>query len=63
MAAANAYPQTLEEDIELIANDDESRFLAMNQRNCVLFRMGEKEIYRFLVTCADTMQAILKQAN
>lgn len=35
----------------------------MNQRNCVLFRMGEKEIYRFLITCADTMQAILKQAN
>lgn len=60
MAAANGYPQTLEEDVELIAKDDESHFLTMNQRNCVLFRMGEKEIFRFLVTCADTMQTILK---
>lgn len=24
--------------------------------------MGEKEIFRFLVTCSDTMQAILKQS-
>ena len=60
MEAANQYPQTLEEDAELIAQDDQQRMLTLNERNCVLFRMGEKAILRFLVTCSDMMQTILK---
>lgn len=60
IAAAKRFPQTLEEDAELIAQDDQKRMLTMNERNCVLFRMGEKAILRFLVTCSDTLQAMLK---
>lgn len=55
--AAGRYPQTLEEDVELLKSED----LTMNQRNCVLFRLGEKELFRFLVDCADLMQTLLKQ--
>lgn len=32
----------------------------MNERNCVLFRMGEKAILRFLCECSDMMQSLLK---
>ena len=45
--------------MEIIAKDNEQQYLTRNQRNCVLFRMGEKEIYQFLVECADCMQAIM----
>ena len=58
---AKGYPQTLEEDKEMIAKDEQEAFLTRNQRNCVLFRIGEKEIFRFLVTCSDMMQTVLKQ--
>ena len=43
--------------------DDQKHMLTINERNCVLFRMGEKEILRFLATCSDMMQTILKQTQ
>jgi beta-galactosidase beta subunit len=43
----------LEEDIKILKEDDESKFLTLNQRNCVLFRQGEKEILIFLIEVAD----------
>ena len=56
--AAGRYPQTLEEDTELLKSAE----LTANQRNCVLFRRGEKELFRFLADCADVMQTMLKQS-
>ena len=39
------YPQTLEEDYEILKRTD----LTFNERNCTLFRSGEKEILVFLI--------------
>lgn len=63
LMSAKGYPQTLEEDEEIIAKDNEQQYLTLNQRNCVLFRMGEKEIYRFLAECAECMQAVMSTGS
>ncbi len=47
------YPTSLAEDRALLAKDDEK--LSYNERNCVLFRVGEKEILEFLVKTAGRM--------
>jgi hypothetical protein len=39
-----AYPNSIEEDAEILARDDKEQYLTFNQRNCVYFRKGEKEI-------------------
>lgn len=53
------FSTTLEEDTELLENDDketdESKKLTQNQRNCVLYRHGEKEILTFWIEAADLM--------
>jgi protein-histidine N-methyltransferase len=52
------YPQALEEDVELLRKHDaneEGHVLTYNQRNCVLYRMGEKEILAFWIDAADSM--------
>ncbi len=49
------YPQTLEEDYELLKNPD----LSFNERNCILFRSGEKEILVFLNEMADYVLNLL----
>lgn len=46
------YDTTLEEDRKLLERED----LTFNERNCVLYRLGEKEILVFLM---DTAQRIL----
>ena len=53
--ALDKYPHTLEQDYELLK--DES--LTFNQRNCVLFRSGEKEILHFLIEFSDYVQTLL----
>ena len=50
------HPTTLEEDVEILKRED----LTFNQRNCVLFRIGEKEILVFLIAMADQMEKILE---
>ena len=35
------YPQTYEEDMELLKNEK----LTFNERNCIVYRAGEKKIY------------------
>lgn len=49
-AALKRYPTTLLEDIELLRNGDN---LSFNQKMCITFRRGEKEILKFLIECAD----------
>ena len=54
-AGMSEYPTTKEEDEEILKRED----LTFNQRNCVLFRHGEKEILTFLIDMADLMEKIL----
>ena len=51
------YPQTKEEDEEILQRDD----LTFNQRNCVLFRHGEKVILHFLIDLGDLVINLLGQ--
>ena len=51
----------MEEDEEALRQDDEGKVpLTFNQRNCVLFRKGEKEILRWFVQLADYVLALLQ---
>ena len=49
------YPTTIEEDLEILKRED----LTFNQRNCVLFRHGEKEILAFLIELGDIVFKVL----
>lgn len=51
----NEYPTTLDQDIELLKDDS----LTFNQRNCVLFRSGEKEILVYFIEFADLCLSLL----
>ena len=52
--ALACYPSKLEQDMELLLADDEKKeTLTFNQRNCVLFRSGEKEILHFYLELAE----------
>jgi hypothetical protein len=57
--ALNKYPQTLQEDIKILAEDDANPTLSFNQRNCVLFRQGEKEILHFYLEFSDFLTTLL----
>ena len=54
-AGLNAYPTTYQEDLEILKRDD----LTFNQRNCVLFRSGEKEILIFLINATEKFIPLL----
>ena len=49
------YPNSLAEDYEILNRED----LTFNQRNCVLFRSGEKEILHFLIELGDHVLNLL----
>lgn len=53
--ALSRYPTTLEEDMEILKRTD----LTFNERNCTLFRSGEKEILVFLIEMADYVNNLL----
>ena len=55
----NKYPTTLRTDMEILYADDVNSELTFNQRNCVLFRVGEKEILQFYIEFADFMIPLL----
>ena len=54
------YPTTLQEDIELLAKDDQEPSLGFNIRNCILYRKGEKDILHYLKDCCDKIQKCVK---
>lgn len=54
-----AYPNTVEEDTEILTRDDKERYLSFNQRNCVVFRKGEKEILLWFMHFATYTLALL----
>lgn len=45
--------------MEILAKDDVEQALTFNQRNCVLFRVGEKEILQFYSEFCDYMTSVL----
>ena len=49
------YPQSLDEDKEILKRTD----LTFNERNCTLFRSGEKEILAFLLEFSDYVLKLL----
>ena len=53
--ALSRYPQTLEEDMEILQREN----LTFNERNCTLFRSGEKEILHFLIEFGDYVLNLL----
>lgn len=50
------YETTLEEDLKIL---EERTDLTFNERNCVLYRSGEKQILKFLMTSAQKMLPLL----
>ncbi len=58
--AYEKYPHSLEEDLEILAADDSGeKSLTFNERNCVLYRSGEKKILRFLIKMAEDFLPLL----
>ena len=50
------YPNSYEEDLIILERTD----LSFNERNCTLFRSGEKEILIFLMELADFVLNLLE---
>jgi len=44
----NKYPQKYEEDLKLLEN----KTLTFNERNCIIYRLGEKKIYKDMIEMA-----------
>jgi hypothetical protein len=57
------YPTSLKADLELLEKDEASQKLTSNERNCVLFRVGEKRILDFLLTSANRMIELSKMTQ
>jgi len=48
--------------MEILLQDDAKQTLTFNQRNCVLFRSGEKEILHFYIEICDYTLQLLKMS-
>ena len=61
------YPTSLKYDIQLIQKDEKENKLSLNQKNCILYRMSEKKVLHFFVTCANKVKKMstmsVKQAK
>ncbi len=56
------YPTTLEEDLEILAKDNEGSGpepISDNMRNCILMRSGEKKVLKSLIETADQILPLL----
>eukprot|EP01022_Parablepharisma_sp_SALTPOND_P026613 TRINITY_DN64487_c1_g1_i1.p1 TRINITY_DN64487_c1_g1~~TRINITY_DN64487_c1_g1_i1.p1 ORF type:complete len:635 (-),score=66.34 TRINITY_DN64487_c1_g1_i1:833-2737(-) len=53
------FPQSYDDDVKLLAN---SKDLSFNKRNCIIFRAGEKKIYRTMISMADIGLAVLNKS-
>lgn len=62
-ASLAKYETTYQEDLDLLAKDDQEKCLTYNQRNCVLFRSGEKKILHFLKDAATTFARLTKMSQ
>lgn len=56
------YPTTLEEDLDILAKDDEGRGpepITENKWNAVLMRSGEKKVLKYLMETTDLILPLL----
>ena len=58
-AQLDKYPSSFEEDQTILDTDDQEHNLTQNQRNCVLYRHGEKKILHFLIDSAAKIIPLL----
>jgi len=58
-AALAKYPNTLEEDNNILERDSTENFLGFNKRNCVIYRKGEKELLYYLKDCAEKVSILV----
>ena len=65
VTALAKFPTSAEKDLEIL--EEKERQLSFNERNCVLFRYGEKEILLFLMEfadyCLDLLNLTFKEAK
>ena len=61
--ALSRYPTSLEDDNDLLTKDDAEKIFTSNERNCVLYRQGEKIILAFLETAADRFLKLLTMSQ
>lgn len=54
----NKFPTTYEEDQKIL---QENSKLSFNERNCIIFRAGEKKVYKLMISLADIGLAILSK--
>jgi len=54
----NKFPQTYEEDMKKL---EEVKDLSFNERNCLIFRSGEKRIYKLIIAMANFGLTILNK--
>ena len=61
------YPTSIEEDEALLAQDDAENKLTSNQKNCLIFRLGEKRVFLNHIDFTNQMLALfdmpLKEAR
>lgn len=57
------FPQTIQEDAELLKRDQETKILSNNQRNCVLFRHEEKSLLHFVKNTAILLLDVLRMTK
>lgn len=56
------YPTSLEEDLEILAQDEEGKGpvpVSENYRNCLLMRSGEKQVLKYLIDSVDLLLPLL----
>jgi hypothetical protein len=59
LGAITRYPQTIQEDIELLKKDDEEYNLDYTERNCIIERAGEKRVLHHWLKLIDKIMPIL----
>ena len=58
--ALSKYKSTIDKDDELLEIDNRTSMLTTNQRNCLLYIRGEKQVLHFLKDCANKAVKVLK---
>jgi len=54
------FPNSLQDDIDLLAKDDEDHNLTFNKRNCIIYRKGEKELLHYIILSAQKVDELSK---
>ena len=61
--ALSLYSTTLEEDQQILKKDQQENHLSINERNCILYRKGEKAILHYVKDCALKVEKMVKMTK